>query len=685
MRVIIIGAGLGGLCLAHGLVRAGIDTAVYERNNKTGAQPASYGIHLNADGLRALHSALPTANWEQLTKTTVPARNVINFHDPRKGLLTALNFQTPEHATDPITRRRAVTRGNLRDALLTGLESNDATGIIHWDRQFDRYETLDDGTVRVYFADGSTATADLLVGADGSNSRVRAQRLPQLQRQDLNILNVAGRITLTPELQATLPTELCDTSINNVVPAGAGWMFISTWATGDSGSDQLIGAENADRYIIWAWAAHRDTYPQHDDNLNGATLKAHVQQRIGNWSPALRHLIAVTDPADIGPVPLRTMPPLPAWEPSAVTLLGDAIHNMTPMGGIGANTALRDAQTLTAALTVHRNSAATTAVARYEAQMRLYANAALALSTRNAERATSRSALARSIFRTLLRLSAKSPRGQATHFPHPYQHCRRPGMKWCSSGRRGLPTDDGAQQFVELIHLLRGQRRRGARRSRHSDCARAFVDTSAFVGHGDGPQPTVTGHRFTGGQPQPLQVVDDANDRRLVGLGTCDQFLLRQRSIRSQTHQNDQMSPLDAQRLQGDIHRPEHLVMRLPEQQTKRERRFGFLPQHCRKRCHLLVFHTLRLSQLTFTYNHLAQYCLQIASTRRTSVGSCNARISPQPLRRSVICHVAPHHQCLHRAATGRSACAVLPVGAQRRLRPPSDPGLRQLNTEPLG
>ncbi len=402
MRVVIIGAGLGGLCLAHGLRQAGTAVTVHERNDLRQAHPASYGIHLNTDGLGALHDCLPSANWQQFTATTVPAANVINFHDAAGGLLCALDHRTVESAEDPVTRRRAVSRGNLHQALLAGLDS----AVVHWGSRFTEYTHAPDGRVIVHFADGTITTCDLLVGADGSNSRVRTQVLPYLRRQDLGILNVAGRVPLTPELAGLLPAQLSDTSINNVVPAGPGWLFASTWATGDSGSRSIRGAENTDRYIVWAWAARRNTYPGGGDQLAGSDLKAHVQRQIRTWAAPFRDLIDATDPTDIGPVPLRTMPQLPAWEPSNVTLIGDAIHNMTPMGGLGANIALRDADTLRAALIEHGDP--TKAVSHYETQMREYANAALALSTRNAERATNPARLPRSIFRTLLRAASRS-------------------------------------------------------------------------------------------------------------------------------------------------------------------------------------------------------------------------------------------------------------------------------------
>src|SRR5215471_18009457 len=66
MKVIIAGAGLGGLCLAHGLRQAGLEVQVLERRPSPADQPASYGIHLNRNGLAALRACLPAASWEQL-------------------------------------------------------------------------------------------------------------------------------------------------------------------------------------------------------------------------------------------------------------------------------------------------------------------------------------------------------------------------------------------------------------------------------------------------------------------------------------------------------------------------------------------------------------------------------------------------------------------------------------------
>src|SRR5258708_17114897 len=65
-----------------------------------------------------------------------------------------------------------------------------------------------------------------------------------------------------------------------------------------------------------------------------------------DWHPNMRRLVDLTDPSTVFPVNIRTSVPLEPWETSNVTLLGDAVHTMTPGRGVGANTALRDAALL---------------------------------------------------------------------------------------------------------------------------------------------------------------------------------------------------------------------------------------------------------------------------------------------------------------------------------------------------
>ncbi len=76
---------------------------------------------------------------------------------------------------DPTRAHHSVNRITLHQVLSSGLAD-----ILHYDREFVRYERIADGTIRCFFTDGSSADADVLVGADGGASRVRQQsrRMP---------------------------------------------------------------------------------------------------------------------------------------------------------------------------------------------------------------------------------------------------------------------------------------------------------------------------------------------------------------------------------------------------------------------------------------------------------------------------------------------------------------------------
>jgi 2-polyprenyl-6-methoxyphenol hydroxylase-like FAD-dependent oxidoreductase len=85
----------------------------------------------------------------------------------------------------------------------------------------------------------------------------------------------------------------------------------------------------------------------------------------------IRELFAHADPGTFFPITIRAGERVDAWAPGPVTLLGDAIHTMPPAGGVGANTALRDAQTLAGELlaTAGGERSLVAAVAAYEQVM----------------------------------------------------------------------------------------------------------------------------------------------------------------------------------------------------------------------------------------------------------------------------------------------------------------------------
>jgi 2-polyprenyl-6-methoxyphenol hydroxylase-like FAD-dependent oxidoreductase len=405
MKVLIIGAGMGGLCLAHGLRKAGIEVEVFERNEESVDGLPGYGIHLNRNGYGALRGCLPEENWQMFDTTAGNAGNLARFYDEHLNVLAV-----QEEGADG--SRRSIGRIELREILLHGLtrETQGAEDVVRWGKKFISYERTSDNRVQANYEDGSHAIGDLLIGADGSNSRVRGQYLPDLHRIDIGVLNIAGRYPLTPEREVTLPADLIDGSPNSVVSPRSDWMFVSAWRELKQITSSADSHSNND-YVVWAYAASRANYPADILQWDVDRLCNLVRSRISGWAPPLRTLVNGSDISTIAPVAMQSMPILQSWPSSNVTLLGDAIHNMTPMAGIGANTALRDAGTLCRTLIEVADSQKqlVDAIAGYEKEMRVYANRAISVSTRNAKNAGSDAWLSRLAFRTLLRVAEAVP------------------------------------------------------------------------------------------------------------------------------------------------------------------------------------------------------------------------------------------------------------------------------------
>ncbi|GAB3807069.1 FAD-dependent oxidoreductase [Micromonospora zhanjiangensis] len=413
-RILIIGGGIGGLCLAQGLRRAGVPVTVHERTRARTDWLQGYRIHINPRGSRALRDCLDPANWQTFVDTVSTVGGGFAFVTEHLRTLVELDEElVNKGSTDPADRHHGVSRITLREVLLNGMSD-----VVRFGSTFQRYETTPDGRVTAYFEDGTSDTADLLVGADGANSRVRGQLLPHAHRVDTGVLAVAGKYRLTDASRRELPAELT-TRANNVLPLGPGSLFTAVWSgdrrtaavptTADSG---LLYDPTAD-YAFWGYADEATRFPDSGrlDGYTGERLRQVVLDRIRRWSPDLRRLVAGSDPDTVNVVRIRSASPVDPWPTGPVTLLGDAIHNMTPMAGIGANTALRDADLLRRQLIAVRDGgrALAPAVAEYERQMLDYGFAAVRLSLRNARQAGSANPVARAAFRGLLRTAGAVP------------------------------------------------------------------------------------------------------------------------------------------------------------------------------------------------------------------------------------------------------------------------------------
>ncbi|UQU62595.1 FAD-dependent monooxygenase [Couchioplanes caeruleus] len=143
--------------------------------------------------------------------------------------------------------------------------------------------------------------------------------------------------------------------------------------------------DNTRDYINLSIWSTDDRFPAGIRQLRGNDLIRAALDATTGWHPRLRRLFELSDPDAAFALRIATSAPVPAWTPTTVTLLGDAIHTMTPGQGVGANTALWDAATLCRELVAAAagQKDIVTAIGDYEARMLPYGTALVADSLHN--------------------------------------------------------------------------------------------------------------------------------------------------------------------------------------------------------------------------------------------------------------------------------------------------------------
>jgi salicylate hydroxylase len=377
MHVLIAGGGLSGLALAQGLTAAGISCAVYERDSDL-TRRVGYRITMNGDGGDALERCLPPDLYElylQCSRTTPPRRVSVVIDEQCTERTTAPHLGPPNDGPRPHT---AIDRRTLRQILAARLGERIHAGaaVVGWERQ--------DARIVLQLSDGSSAEGDVLVGADGVASAVRARLLPEVQIVDTGVrgLGVFARTPLTPEIHETLPSVLLD---GFVIASDREGVTLALGAMDPREAPERAAARLAPDialdpvapYMMLSGGIRPDsTIPAPDawGPETPAEVHAHMCDAVSGWHPAVRGLVERIDRSTLFSAQFKRLDPTPAWESSNVTVIGDAIHAMLPTFGMGGNTSLRDAALLTAGLARAAAGEATVvdAVADYEAAMREY-------------------------------------------------------------------------------------------------------------------------------------------------------------------------------------------------------------------------------------------------------------------------------------------------------------------------
>jgi 2-polyprenyl-6-methoxyphenol hydroxylase-like FAD-dependent oxidoreductase len=392
----IVGGGIAGLCLAQGLKKFGIPVTLYERDLLNTNYLLGFRLQIRDPGNNALKVCLPPHLYDIFVATSSALPGQMSQLTPQLELIQATRA---EAVLDRAARHKSVSRITLLQILEAELG-----GIVRRGKTFTRYEELPDGSVMLHFADGATATHDVLIGADGANSSIRATLVPHARRIDTQIRRIAGKVELSEEALGWLDPRLTDGVLSISSPEGFNLYITNHQLEYDqSARADGIGVtpeaaefhpgmlyDNVNSYVMWALSARETALP--DDSrlfaLNSDELQAFCLEKIAGWHPAVRDLVRRTPSSTIQALPVKSSLPVKPWPTRRVTLSGDAIHSMTYFQAMGANTSLHDGALLTqelAAVKAGRKDL-TTAIRDYEAAMLEFGFAAVMTSLNALER-----------------------------------------------------------------------------------------------------------------------------------------------------------------------------------------------------------------------------------------------------------------------------------------------------------
>jgi FAD-dependent urate hydroxylase len=341
LRVLVIGAGVGGISAARGLLRDGHDVTVFEQ--RPDVTPGGGAVTIWSNGatvLRQLDVEMDGAG--QLISTvrvqTPTGRRIANVD------VTAI----VDRLGEPV---RMVPRRVLLERLLDGFP---VERIRCNSRAIEVVNTA--GGVRIEFADGSSAEGDVLIGADGLHSMVR-------------------KLVGAPQAK---PTGWCS------------WQGLATLPDAADNHDALMIIGRHGNLGLWPAGGFSVQWwfdlPWSPDFVRPKRPIELIRSHFAGWSKTVDHVLAILTDEDLARSPFpHFRHPIPRAGQGAITLLGDAAHTMPPTLAQGTNQALLDTMVLCKALADTRHDIAG-ALRRYENARRHKVKAVSWLTTQQVSR-----------------------------------------------------------------------------------------------------------------------------------------------------------------------------------------------------------------------------------------------------------------------------------------------------------
>jgi len=366
--------------LAQSLLRASIPFLIFESEASISFRAQGYRLRLSSEGLDAIESVLGPEDFQRFYdicgKTggggfaSIEATTGLKIEAPAKEEPRhKAGDEKPKPPTESLASRDGkivgISRGDMRKFFLSGCES-----FIHWSHRITDYELTSSG-VHAIFADGSKSVeGTMLVGGDGIYSKIATQLSQgKLKVYDTGARGIHGQAPTTAfkDLGEGVWRVTDDTN-----PKGR--VFIIT---------NVRSGDKDDPNIQFGWTMGAQpgviNAPNEDYSLIGTPAAEIAKALTANWHPRLKPLFEYMNVSETAfwKITCSTPTGVPEWDnESRVTVIGDAAHSMTPAGGIGANTAVRDSALL-GRLLAEAGGYGDGVTAAYEREMRVYASEAV--------------------------------------------------------------------------------------------------------------------------------------------------------------------------------------------------------------------------------------------------------------------------------------------------------------------
>ncbi|KAL7921532.1 hypothetical protein ACQKWADRAFT_121413 [Trichoderma austrokoningii] len=322
LRIAIIGAGPAGCALARLLHLGGIQATIFEGENSASirSQGGTLDLHTSS-GLAAIKEA---GLWDEFLSHARYDGQYMAITD--KDLHYYVVRGADAESSAAFGERPEIDRVKLRELLLDSLPE----GTVKWGH---RLQKVQGNTLT--FADGTTASFDLVVGADGAFSKVRLSIAPELKPE---YTRVAMHHFTIPDAEKTAPETYKLVNRGSVFSSADGQRFtLQQMGDGSITAGISFVREDAD----WM-KPEKCGY----DSQDLAEVKKAMAKEIEHWKPEFHTALQAAQ----GETSTRSLWRLPVgqrWQhASGITLIGDAAHLMTPHAGEGVNQALEDAMLL---------------------------------------------------------------------------------------------------------------------------------------------------------------------------------------------------------------------------------------------------------------------------------------------------------------------------------------------------